>query len=147
MTTLDLLVPPPRYSYRKFVSAVIHVRTQASLTHASTHSRMHKHTLVWRPSGLCPGLPGPRWAGTRTNLDLTEATDSERQGHQLGNVQICTSSQTDNHATTPPLSFYRPGALTAAQPTASKHWRHRNFLYFAITHPPPSHAVSEYYFC
>ena len=30
---------------------------------------------------------------------------------------------TDNHASVPPLSFYRPDALPAAQPTASKHWR------------------------
>jgi len=29
--------------------------------------------------------------------------------------------QTDNHASTPLLSFYRPDALPAAQPTASKH--------------------------
>jgi len=36
---------------------------------------------------------------------------------------ICTSLQTDNHASTLPLSFYRPDALPAAQPTASKHWR------------------------
>ena len=28
--------------------------------------------------------------------------------------------QTDNHTSTPPLSFYRPDALPAAQPTASK---------------------------
>ena len=28
--------------------------------------------------------------------------------------------QTDNHATIPPLSFNRPYALPAAQPTASK---------------------------
>ena len=33
-------------------------------------------------------------------------------------MQVCTSLQTDNHASTPPLSF-----LQAAQPTASKHWR------------------------
>ena len=38
-------------------------------------------------------------------------------------VQVCTSLQSDNHASTPPLSFYRPDALPAAQPTASKHWR------------------------
>jgi len=36
---------------------------------------------------------------------------------------ICTSLQTDNHASTLPLSFYRPDALPVAQPTASKHWR------------------------
>jgi len=28
----------------------------------------------------------------------------------------------DNHASTPPLRFYRPDALPAAQLTASKHW-------------------------
>jgi len=39
-------------------------------------------------------------------------------------MQACTSLQTDNHANTPPLVFYRPDALPAAQPTASKHWRH-----------------------
>ena len=35
------------------------------------------------------------------------------------------SLQTDNHASTPPLSFYRPDALPAAQPIASKHWRQK----------------------
>ena len=29
-----------------------------------------------------------------------------------------------NHASTPPLSFYRPDALPAVQPTATKLWRH-----------------------
>ena len=38
-------------------------------------------------------------------------------------MQVYTSLQTDNHASTPPLSFYRPDALPAAQPTASKHRR------------------------
>ena len=33
----------------------------------------------------------------------------------------CTSLQTDNHASTPQLVFYRPDALPVAQPTASKH--------------------------
>ena len=57
-----------------------------------------------------------------TNLDFTEARDSEWQWHQLGQMQVCTSLQTDNHGSTPPLSFfYRPDALPAAQPTASKH--------------------------
>jgi len=53
-----------------------------------------------------------------TNLDFTEARDSEWQWHQLGHMQVCTSLQTDNHTSTPPL---RPDALPAAQPTASKH--------------------------
>jgi len=42
----------------------------------------------------------------KTNLDITEARDSEWQWHQLGHMQLCTSLQTDNHASTPPLSFF-----------------------------------------
>jgi len=72
----------------------------------------------------CPGLP--KWAGTRKvkPLDFTEARDSEWQWHRLGHMQVCTSLQTDNHASTPPLSFfYRPDALLSAQPTTSKYCR------------------------
>jgi len=59
----------------------------------------------------------------KTNMDFTEARDSEWQWHQLGHIQVCTSLQTDIHASTLPHHsvFYRPDALPAAQPTASKH--------------------------
>jgi len=50
----------------------------------------------------------------RTNLDFTEARDSEWLWHQLGYMQVCTSLQTDNHASTPPLSFYRLNALPSS---------------------------------
>jgi len=62
-----------------------------------------------------------RYQKGKTNLDFTEARDSEWQWHQLGHMQVCTSLQTDNHASTPLLSFYRSDALPAAQPTLSKH--------------------------
>jgi len=65
-----------------------------------------------------------RYQKGKTKLDFTGARDSEWQWHQLGHMQVCTSLRTDNHASTPPLCFYRPDALPAAQPTASKHWRH-----------------------
>ena len=42
----------------------------------------------------------------KTSLDFTEARDSEWQWHQLGHMQVCTSLQTGNHASTPPLSFF-----------------------------------------
>ena len=61
---------------------------------------------------------------SRHQKGKTEARDSEWQWHQLGHMQVCTSLQTDNLASTPPHSFYRPDALPATQPTASKHWRH-----------------------
>jgi len=45
----------------------------------------------------------------KTNLDLTEARDSERQWHQLGRMQVCTLLQTGNHTSTSPLSFLQAG--------------------------------------
>ena len=62
-----------------------------------------------------------RYQKGKTSLDFTEARDSERQWHQLGHMQVCTSLQTDNHASTPLSVFYRPDAVPATQPTASKH--------------------------
>jgi len=41
----------------------------------------------------------------KTNLDFTEARDSEWQWHQLGHMQVRTLLQTDKHASTPPLCF------------------------------------------
>jgi len=38
-----------------------------------------------------------RYQKGKTNLDFTEARDSEWQWHQLGRMQVCTSLQTDNH--------------------------------------------------
>jgi len=46
-----------------------------------------------------------RYQKGKTNLDFTEARDSERQWHQLGHMQVCTLLQTDNHASTLPLKF------------------------------------------
>ena len=77
---------------------------------------IHTHTHL---TTLCPGLPG--WAGTRkvkTNLDFTEARDSEWQWHQLGRMQVCTSNQTDNHASTQLLSFLQAGC-PSCRPTNS----------------------------
>ena len=53
----------------------------------------------------------------KTNLDFTEARNSEWQWHQLGHMQVCTSLQTDNHASTPPLSFLH--ACPSCRPTNS----------------------------
>jgi len=62
-----------------------------------------------------------RYQKGKTNLDFTEARDREWQWHQLGHVQVCTSLQTDNHASTLRSVFYRLDALPDAQPTALKH--------------------------
>jgi len=85
---------------------------------ASNHSVTHTHTFNGPLSGT---THVSRYQKGKTNLDFTEARDSEWQWHQLGHMQDCTLLQIDNHASSPPLSFYRLDALPAAQPTASKH--------------------------
>ena len=59
-----------------------------------------------------------RYQKGKTNLDVTEARDSEWQWHQLGHMQVCTSLQTDNHASTPPLCFLQAGC-PSCRPTNS----------------------------
>ena len=77
----------------------------------------HTHTCLF--NGPLSGTT--QYQKGKTNLDFTGARDSEWQWHQLGHMQVCNSLQTDYHASTPPLSFYRLDALPAVQPTASKH--------------------------
>ena len=59
-----------------------------------------------------------RYQKGKTNLDFTEARDSEWQWHQLGLMQACTLIQTDNHASTPPLCFLQSGC-PSCRPTNS----------------------------
>jgi len=54
----------------------------------------------------------------KTNLDFTEARDSEWQWRQLGHLQVCTWLQTDNHASTSPPSFLQAGC-PSCRPTNS----------------------------
>ena len=60
-----------------------------------------------------------RYQKGKTNLDFTEARDSEWQWHQLGRMQVCTSLQTDNHTSTPPLSQFFTGRMPFLPPTNS----------------------------
>ena len=67
-----------------------------------------------------PGEPVPEG---KNKLDFTEARDGEWEWHQLGHMQVCTSLQTDNHASTPSLSFFT-GRMPFLPPNQhSKHWR------------------------
>jgi len=67
---------------------------------------------------LVPNVPQSNTVHDKTNLNFTEARDSEWQWHQLGHMQVCTLLQTDNHASTPPLSFLRTGC-PSCHPTNS----------------------------
>ena len=78
----------------------------AVVVHARTHAHTHTHTFNGPFSGTS-------WVSQyqkgETNLEFNEARDSEWQWHQLGHMQVCTSLQTDNHASTPPLVFLQAG--------------------------------------
>jgi len=65
-----------------------------------------------------PGEPVPE---RKNQSGFTEARDSEWQWHYLGHMQVCTLLQTDKPHQHPTTVFYRPDALSVAQPTASKH--------------------------
>ena len=83
--------------------------------HTYVHTNMH--TYIYAYTSLTALFSGTtrvsRYQKGKTNLDFTGARDSEWQWHQLGHMQVCISLQTDNHASTPPLSFYRQDALPA----------------------------------
>ena len=82
--------------YTKYIHAYIH----------PFNSRFYGTTLV------------SRYQKGKTNLDFTEAGDSEWQWYQLGHMQVCTPLQTDNNASTPPLSFLQEGC-PSCRPTNS----------------------------
>ena len=94
------------------------------------------HTqLFYSPLGFCPWLP--RWAGTRkvnqegkTSLDLLEQEIVGGSGIILAICKSAPWRRQCRHVTTPASHhsvFYRPDALPAAQPTASKHSRHEHW--------------------
>ena len=70
-------------------------------THARTHARTHTHTFNGPFSGT---TQVSRYQKGKTSQDFMKARDSEWQWHQLGHMQVYTSLQTDNHASTPPLT-------------------------------------------
>jgi len=61
----------------------------------------NRFTALWILSGT---TRVSRYQKGKTNLDFTEAKDSEWQWHQLGHMQICTS---DNHFVPHNLVFLR----------------------------------------
>jgi len=99
----------------------LHVQHQ----HTQNGRRCHTHTHTHPFNGPFSGTTRvSRYQKDETNLDFTEARDNECQWHQLG---LCKSAPRSRQTTTPALHhsvFYRPDALPATQPTASKHWRH-----------------------
>ena len=69
--------------------------------HGTGAESTHRHPFNGPLSGT---IRVSRYQKGKTNLDFTEARDSEWQWNQLGRMQVCTSLQTDNHASSAGLS-------------------------------------------
>jgi len=87
--------------------------------HQSTEGKSNIHTHTHPFNGPFSRTTWISWYQKgETNMDFTEARDSEWQWHQLGHMQVCISLQTNNHASTPPLSFLQAGC-PSCHPTNS----------------------------
>ena len=101
----------------EYISTVTHRYLSAQHTHTDTHTHRHTHTHPFN-GPLSRTTRVGRYQKGKTKLDFTEARDSEWQWRQLGHMQVCTSLQADNHASTPPLSFLQAGC-PSCRPTNS----------------------------
>ena len=69
--------------------------------------RLHTHPFTHPFNGpFSRTTQASRYQKGKTNLDFTEARDSEWQWHQREHMQVCTSLQTDNHAKHPTTQFF-----------------------------------------
>ena len=100
--------------------------THKNALHACTHAVVirifkYKHTHRHPSNGLLSGSSRvSHYQKGETNLDFTEARDSEWQRHQLGHMQICTSLQRDNYASTAPhCSVFLQTRCPSCHPTNS----------------------------
>jgi len=94
-------------------------------THTHTHTRL---------TALCPGLLG--WADTRKVKPIWILLKQETVSGNGISWAMCKSTPRSRQITTPAPHhsvFYRPDALPAAQPTASKHWRRQRYQLIIIT--------------
>jgi len=93
----------PRHK-RRIQLAVAGITLCTSKLHTHTHTHTHTDTHPFNDP-LSGATRVSRYQKGKTNL----ARENEWQWHQLDSMQVCTSLQTDNHASTPPLSFLEAG--------------------------------------
>ena len=105
---------------------ILSVIFQSCIFRSCIFSRPITHTHT-RLTALCPGLP--RWASTRKVTPIWILLKQETVSGSSVSWAICKCAPRSRQITTPAPHysvFYRPDALPAAQPTVSKHWRHKS---------------------
>ena len=124
------LLVSPEFSRHHPVEAstqlALYLQTPTTINHSHTHTFNGPLSGTTRVSWYQKG---------ETDLDFTEARDSEWQWHQLGHMQVCTSLQTDNHTSTPLLSFLQAGCPSIMwslinQSTKIKHYNNYYYYYY-----------------
>ena len=109
----------PKIRHMCISVGIVTWNSEISLVNTSQNEDKASHTHTHPFNGpLSRTTRVGRYQKGKTNLDFTEARDSEWQWHQLGRTQVCTTLQTDNHASTPPLSFLQAGC-PSCRPTNS----------------------------
>ena len=85
-----------------------------SISLTAVHAHAHTHTRI---TALFPGLLG--WAGTRKVKPIWILLKEETVSGSGISWAIC---KTDNHASTPPLSFLQAGCPSCRPTNSVKHW-------------------------
>jgi len=94
--------------YRLSVAQYCQLSRPGNNNNRLTSTTLHTHIYPYnRP--LSGTTQVSRYQKGETNLDFTEARDSEWQWHQLGHMQVCTALQTDRHSSSQPLTFLQAG--------------------------------------
>ena len=89
----------PRYTWKKLLFLCLHLLPGTLYLHIFVLSTPYTDTHTHPFNGPFSGTTRvSRYQKCKTNLDFTEARDSERQWHQLGYMQVCTSLQTTTPA-------------------------------------------------
>ena len=102
-------------------------RTICSDQSAAVHINQHITVTYTHLTALFPGIPGR--AGTRKVKPIWILLIQEAVSSSGISWAMCKSTPCSRQITTPAPHhsvFYRPDALPATQPTASKHWRHKH---------------------
>jgi len=112
---IDNLCCAPDQTSDRLASVVLSNVSRINSKWFSSTTHTHTHPFNGPMSGT---TRVSQYQKGKSNLNFTEARDSEWQWHQLGHMQVCTSRQTYNHTSTPPLSFLQAGC-PSCRPTKS----------------------------
>ena len=104
--------------------SVLHRTSRSTFFHSTrtnTQTQTHTHPFNGPLSGTIPG-----WAGTRKVKPIWILLEQQTVSGTGISWAICKSAPCSRQITMPAPHhsvYYRPDALPAAKPTASKHWR------------------------